>query len=226
MLADVQDQASVDGLDAGPRRSAPGSERFCVVAGTVKPVDEMIRYVVAPDGSVVPDLKRRLPGRGLWITATRQALADGIKRRVFARGFKRDVRVSADLAELTERLIERTAIEALAIAYKAGKVAIGFAKAEAALLHARPTALINASDAAADGSRKLLAALRQREDAAGIALIEAFTSAQLDLAFGRSNVVHAALLAGPEGETFLARMSRFERFRSAPEDQSGRKKRR
>ena len=81
-------------------------------------------------------------------------------------------------------------------------------------------ALINASDAAADGSRKLLAALRRRDDAARIAVVEMFTSAQLDLAFGRSNVIHAALLAGPESETFLARVGRLERFRSGcPEDQ-------
>ena len=227
MLAQAHDQGSVEGLDTGPRSSAPGTDRLCAVTGAVKPMSEMIRFVVAPDDAVVPDLKRRLPGRGLWITATRQALAEGIKRRIFARGFKRDIRVLPDLLESTERLIERMALDALAIAHKAGKVAIGFAKAEGALTHQRPVALINASDAAPDGSRKLAAALRRREDAAGIAVVEAFTSAQLDLAFGRPNVIHAALLAGPEGETFLARVSRFERFRSGcHEDQEGREKRR
>jgi predicted RNA-binding protein YlxR (DUF448 family) len=214
MLAQMQDH--VGELDTGPRGRAPGTERLCAVSGAVRPVADMIRFVVAPDGTAVPDLKRRLPGRGLWITATRQALSEAVKRKAFARGFKRDVRATADLVELTERLIERAALDALAIAHKAGKVAIGFGKAEAALAHQPVVGLINAADAAPDGSRKLGAALHRRfgHEGRGIAGVETFTSTQLDLAFGRSNVVHAALLAGPESETFLARFDRLERFRT------------
>jgi len=226
MFIDVQ-EGNADELDAGPRRAAAGTRRLCVLTGQVMPVDDLLRFVVGPDGSVVPDLKRRLPGRGLWLTATRQALAEAVRRKVFARGFKRDVRATPDLVELTERLCERAALDALAMAHKAGHVTAGFAKTDAALTHDRVVALINASDAAPDGSRKLAAALRHRPDAANIPVVDRFTSAQLDLAFGRSNVIHAALLAGPESETFLARLSRYERFRSGgPEDQSGRDKRR
>src|SRR5216683_1183377 len=123
-----------DGLDAGPRKSAPGTERFCAATGEVKPVDAMIRFVVGPDGAPVPDLKRRLPGRGIWITATRQALAAAIARKAFARGFRRDVRVAPDLVAATERLLEQAALDALAMSHKAGKVAVGFAKAETALV--------------------------------------------------------------------------------------------
>jgi hypothetical protein len=174
----------------------------------------MMRFVVAPDGAAVPDLKRRLPGRGIWITATRQALRAAIARNTFARGFKGDVRVASDLVERTERLIERAALDAMAICHKAGKVAIGFANVEAALARAPVVALLHAAEAAPDGVRKLAAALRCRADIAEIAVVDAFTSAQLDLALGRSNVVHAALLAGPESETFLARSARLERFRT------------
>jgi len=203
-----------DGLDAGPRKSAPGTERFCAATGEVKPVEAMIRFVVGPDGAPVPDLKRRLPGRGIWITATRQALAAAIARKAFARGFRRDVRVAPDLVAATERLIEQAALDALAMSHKAGKVAVGFAKVESALLRGRVVAVINAADAAPDGARKLAAVLRQREDAARIAVVDAFPSAQLDLALGRSNVIHAALLAGPESETFLARTARLDCFRA------------
>jgi uncharacterized protein len=205
-----------DALDAGPRKAAPGTERFCVATHAVKPVDEMIRFVVAPDGVAVPDLKRRLPGRGLWITATRQALETAIQRKAFARAFKRDVRVSPDLVAVTERLFEQAALDALAICHKAGKVAIGFAKTELALTRERVAALINAAEAAADGTRKLKACLHHREDAAGIAVVEGLSSAQLDLALGRSNVIHAALLAGPESETFLTRIARLDCFRAGP----------
>src|SRR5262245_33822059 len=203
-----------DALDAGPRKRAPGSERFCAATHQVKPVEEMMRFVVAPDGTAVPDLKRRLPGRGIWITATRQALRAAVTRKTFARGFKRDVHVASDLVETTERLIERAALDALAIGHKAGKVVIGFAAIEAALARAPVVAVLNAAEAAADGVRKLAAAFRRHADVAEIAVVDAFTSAQLDLALGRSNVVHAALLAGPESATFLARSARLERFRT------------
>jgi uncharacterized protein len=214
MLAQVQDHAAE--LDAGPRHGAPGSERLCTVTGEVRPVADLIRFVVGPDGAVVPDIKRRLPGRGLWVSATRQSLAEAVKRKVFARGFKRDVKVPADLVEVTERLIERAVLDALAITHKSGNAAIGFAKTEVALARANVAALIHAADAAADGSRKLNASAAHRfgPEMAGLALVETLTAAQLDLAFGRSNVVHAALLAGPESETFLARLERLERFRT------------
>jgi predicted RNA-binding protein YlxR (DUF448 family) len=210
MLARRHDSAG----DLGTGKSAPGTQRFCAVTGAVRPVEELMRFVVAPDGTAVPDLKRRLPGRGIWITATRQALRAAITRNTFARGFKREVRVASDMVETTERLIERAALDALAICHKAGKVAIGFANVEAALARAPVVALLNAAEAAPDGARKLAAALRRRADVAEIAVVAAFTSAQLDLALGRSNVVHAALLAGPESETFLARSARLERFRT------------
>jgi predicted RNA-binding protein YlxR (DUF448 family) len=205
-----------DELDAGPRKTAPGAERFCAATGTVRPVADMIRFVVSPDGIAVADLKRRLPGRGIWITATRQALRAAIARKVFGRGFKRDVRLAPDMIEATERLLEQGALAALAIAHKAGKVAIGFAKTEAALGRARIVALVRAADAAPDGARKLDAALRRRLDldAGEIAVIDTFTSAQLDLALGRSNVIHAALLAGRESDTFMARAGLLDRFRT------------
>ncbi len=199
-------------LDTGPRSSRPGTERFCVVSRTVKPVAELIRFVVGPDG-VVPDLKRKLPGRGLWVTASRAAVAEAVKRKAFARGFGKEVRVPPDLAGLTERLIERSALEALGIAGKAGQVVAGFAKVEAALGRDRVVGLVHAADAAADGISKLAGALRRRDDLK-VGVVDTFTSAQLDLALGRSNVVHAALLAGPASETFLARARLLERFRT------------
>jgi predicted RNA-binding protein YlxR (DUF448 family) len=205
-----------DELDAGPRKTAPGAERFCAATGTVRPVADMIRFVVAPDGLAVADLKRRLPGRGIWITATRQALRTAIARKAFARGFKRDVKLAPDMIEATERLLEQGALAALAIAHKARKVAIGFAKAESALSRVRIVALIHAAEAAADGARKLDAALRRRLDldAGEIPIIDMFTSVQLDLALGRSNVIHAALLAGRESDTFMARAGLLDRFRT------------
>lgn len=207
-------------LDAGPRKGGPGTERLCALTRTVKPVDELIRFVVGPDG-VVPDLKRKLPGRGLWITGDKTSLKDAVTRNVFARGFKRELRVTAELVEQTEHLLVRGALDALAIAGKAGRVTAGFAKVEAAIAHDAIVGLIHAADAGSDGVAKLSGVLRRREDPTPVVVIKAFTTAQLDLALGRSNVVHAALLAGPANDTFLARYARLGRFRAGATAPSG-----
>jgi predicted RNA-binding protein YlxR (DUF448 family) len=219
MLAHAQDNAEDIALDTGPRSGGRGTERFCAATRTVKPIDEMIRFVLGPDG-VVPDLKRKLPGRGIWITATKAALTEAVARKVFAKSFKRDVKVAPDLPHVTERLLVRAALDALAIAGKAGLVPAGFAKTEAALTHDKVVALIHASDARPDGVGKLAGTLRQRPDADRVVTVTAFPSPELDLALGRSNVVHAALLAGPASNTFLARFHRLERFRTGKPDGS------
>ena len=201
-------------LDAGPRR-APGSERLCIVTREVKPVSEMIRFVIGPDQHVVPDLRRRLPGRGVWVTATRAAVAQAVKRRAYARGFKADVGVAPGLADEVERLLERSALDALSIVRKAGRAALGFAQVERALASQPVVALLHAADAGREGVRKLAAARsRLGEKAEDVPVMDRFTAAQLDLAFGRPNVVHAALLAGSASDGFLARYRNLERFRA------------
>jgi predicted RNA-binding protein YlxR (DUF448 family) len=209
MLAATHEQE----LDAGPRKAAAGRARMCALTRTVKPVEDLIRFVVGPEG-VVPDVKRKLPGRGLWITADRRALSDAVARKVFARGFKRDIRVEPGLVELTERLLTSSVLDALAIAGKSGLVATGFSKVEAALRHDKVVALLHSAEGKPDGVNKLKGTLRQRTDADQIVIVTEFTTAQLDLALGRPNVVHAAALAGPATETFLARFARLERFRT------------
>ena len=212
MLAIVQETE----LDRGATSVAPGTQRTCALTREPKPVGEMIRFVVGPAGELVPDVKRKLPGRGLWITATRSALEAAVKRNLFARGFKRNVKVAPDLAAQTEQLMERAALDALAMAGKAGAVVAGFAKVETAIGRDGTLAVMHARDASADGRRKLEAVLRRaNEDGTReIAIIDAFSGEQLDLALNRPNVVHAALLAGPGSETFLARVTRLMRFRT------------
>ena len=211
MIAGTQEVESAVELDRGPR----GAERtrMCAVTREIRPISELIRFVIGPDGAAVADVKNKLPGRGLWITATREALGEAIKRKVFSRGFKREVRVSPDLTEQTERLLERAVLDALAMAGKASSVAAGFAKTEAALEHEEVIGVLHAAGAAADGVRKLQANAHRRRSGAPPE-IGFLTTAQLDLALSRPNVVHAALLAGPASETFLARCRRLERFRT------------
>jgi len=195
--------------------AAAPRERLCIATRQVRPLGELIRFVVGPDGSVVPDLKRRLPGRGVWITARRHLVVEAARRRMFGRAFKADVRVSAEFADELDRLLERSALNALSIAHKAKLVILGFAKVETAVATAPLVALIRARDAGEESGRRLAGALRRRADhGAEGKIVQAFPSAQLDLALGRLNVVHAALLAGRASETFLARWRFLEYFRA------------
>ena len=211
-------------LDNGPRTDRSATMRMCAVSREVRPIDELIRFVVSPQGEVIPDLKHKLPGRGLWISASRRTFAEAVRRHQFSRGFKRDVRAAATLPADTEALLVRSATEALAMAAKAGQVVSGFAKVEALLEQGKAEALIHASDGAADGIRKLDAIAGQRSRNIGespvLAIVTVLTSAELDLALGRSNVIHAALLAGPASKTFLSRCQTLVRYRAADDDKT------
>jgi len=212
-------RADIRDTDRGPAEGRRGVERLCALTREVKPLADLIRFVAAPDGAIVPDVKRRLPGRGVWVTARRAAVDEAVKRKVLARSLKRGARAAADLGATVERQLEAAALDALSMAHKAGRVAIGFGRTETALTHEPVAAVLTAADRAADGARKIAAAAARRqtgENAGEIPIVLAFTSAQLDLALGRSNVVHAALLAGPASNGFLERYRSLERFRIDP----------
>ncbi len=209
-------------LDRGPRDTKSGTERMCVVSRQVRPIDELIRFVLSPAGEPVPDLKRKLPGRGMWISASHEAVATAVKRNLFARGFKTNVNPSADLADETDKLMLRGVIEALAMVAKAGSVVSGFTKVEDALRRNTAGILLHATNGAADGIRKLDGIARQNaefdDQAAPIPIISLLHSDELDLALGRSNVIHAAVLTGPAGKTFLSRSQNLVRYRMADAD--------
>jgi len=189
----------------------------------VKPVSELIRFVLAPDGTVVPDLRRRLPGRGVWVTARRDVVAEAERKRVFARGFKGEAKVEPGLADRVEKLTRDAALGALGLARKAGAVVTGFSKVEAAIGKREAAALIEATDGAPEGARKLAQAVRRTyigENA--VPVIRIFPSAELDLALGGANVIHAALLAGRAGEGFLSRAAALAAYLGASEGLSDR----
>jgi uncharacterized protein len=212
LLASIELNETDEGLTAARK----GAERLCLATRTVKPVAEMIRFVAGPGGTVVPDLDRKLPGRGVWITATRAALGAAVRDKAIVRAFRGKATVPTDLPELVERLLEKSALEGLSLANKAGQIVTGATRVEEALRQESVALVVHASDAAADGIRKLDAAARAAE-ADGWPLpvqMRACRGEQLDLALGRPNVVHAALLAHPASAGFLLRCLRLERWRN------------
>jgi predicted RNA-binding protein YlxR (DUF448 family) len=210
MLARVEDET-----DNGPAASRREPQRTCLATRENVPIEAMIRFVVAPDGAVVPDLARTLPGRGAWVSATRSAVERAIKEKAFARAFRGKGTASPTLAELTEQLLERAALEALSLANKAGESSLVIPGRDA-LPSGKAIALFHARDAARDGKRKLDGLLRRIEAEGGekTPSFTLFMGSQLDLALGRPNVVHAALLASPASGGFLERSLRLERWRN------------
>ena len=205
--------------DTGPRSlvaaRAPLS-RLCLATRQVTPVADMLRFVAGPDGRVVPDLSRRLPGRGAWVTATRAALETALKKKAFGRAFKGRGTADAGLPDLVETLLDKDARAALSLANKAGQVVTGATKVEAAFASGSVAVLLHARDARPDGVRKLNALARQAE-AAGLRkarIVDCFDGIELDLALGRSNVVHAALLAHPTTAGFLGRCQKLAQWRT------------
>jgi uncharacterized protein len=158
----------------------------------------------------------------MWLSASRKVVAEAVRRHQFSKAFKRDLRVPPTLPSDTETLLVRSATEALAIAAKAGQIVAGFGKVETALKEGTVAVLIHASDGAADGIRKLDALARQNEGNRGgrpqIPVVTALKSAELDLALARSNVIHAALLAGAASRTFLSRSQMLVRYRMADDE--------
>ena len=222
MLADTDLE-----LDHGPRTQRSATMRMCAVSRQVRPIDELIRFVISPQGDVVPDLKRKLPGRGMWLTASREVVAEAVRRHQFSKAFKRELCPPQTLPADIETLLVRSVTEALGIAAKAGQVVAGFGKVESALREGTVEVLIHASDGAADGIRKLDMLVRQNAGNRGakpqIPVVTALKSVELDLALTRSNVIHAALLADPASKSFLSRSQMLVRYRMADDDKTAEK---
>lgn len=200
---------------ARPHHDGAGERRCAVTREACEP-DLLIRFVADPGGEIVPDLARRLPGRGVWVRGDRATVAEAARRNAFARSLKRSVRVDPLLAERVDRLIEKRAVEALALANKAGAVTTGFQQVDSLVEGGGAFVLVQACDAAEGGREKLARKFAAVQRAAGRepALVTSLSTEQLSLAMGRSNVVHAALIHGGTAERFLSEAERLHRYRS------------
>jgi uncharacterized protein len=197
-----------------------GPERTCIVTGVKDAPEAMLRFALAADGSVVPDIRRKLPGRGVWTRLNFETVRLAASKQAFARAFRTSAKPSAALAETVDALLERDALQSLAMANKAGLVVTGAFKVDSLAANGGVAALIQASDGAPDGAAKRSGALRAKLGAAAetVARENLFTSAQLDLALGKANVIHAALKEGAASSAFLARAERLRYYRASATD--------
>ncbi|WP_298425720.1 RNA-binding protein [Rhodoblastus sp.] len=202
--------------DAPPKGAAP--ERSCLVTRRTGAPDELIRFVLGPDHAVVPDLRRKLPGRGVWVGLSKTLVAQAVKKQLFSRGLKEKAVAAPDLPDLVDSLMLREALQGLALANKAGLVVTGFAKVEAAIAAGKVAALVHAAEGADDGKRKLRQALRRRFGDATPPEFNLISGEALDAALGRGNVVHVAVGAGPGAKVFLASARRLALYRGDGEN--------
>ena len=192
-------------------------ERRDIVTGEVMPEERLIRFVAGPEGIVVPDLGRKLPGRGLWVAADRASVDAAVKKNAFYRSAKTRLSAPPALADQVEGLLTRRLLDGLGLARRAGELISGFEKTAAAITSGRARWLVEAADGAEDGRRKLVALTRKAPHPPE--LFGVFTSEQLGLALGLENVIHTAFLAGRAAERWTQDVRRLEGFSPLlPED--------
>ena len=214
----MRERDSSSGSRSRERDSSSGSrsrERRCIVSDEVLSEDKLIRFAVSPDGAITPDIAAILPGRGIWVGATRAALAVAAKKNLFAKAAKAQVAVAPDLADRVEALLVARMLADLGMARRSGQIHLGFEAVQQAIKADTPPALlVQASDGAPDGKRKLFGAAHAR--GLHIPTIECLTSAEISLAVGRQNVIHAALKSGRLRERLSLDAGRLRGFRSMP----------
>lgn len=188
-------------------------ERTCIASGDTLPEAALVRFAAAPDGVVTPDVAAKLPGRGVWVRADRASVDKAVKKNAFARGLKAGVKPPPDLSDQVEALLARRCLDLLGLARGAGALAIGTVQAEEAIRRAPPLWLIEASDGAADGRKKLIqlafGVWGEEPRVAGC-----FTGAELGVALGRDHVVHAVLLQEGMAQRWTVEIGRLSGFRA------------
>jgi len=196
--------------------------RTCIVTRACGSADELLRFVAAPDGRVVADLKRRLPGRGCWVTPERAVVETAVKKKLFGRALKTEVVVPADLAGEVEGLLASNLLGMMGLARKAGQFIGGATKVDQAVRNGSAIAVFHALDAAEDGMRKLDQARRASARGAGAAdeipAFRLFTADEMEAALGEGALIHSAALAGQAGEGVVKRALLLDRYRHGRRD--------
>ena len=194
------------------------NERMCIVTRQGGTPETLIRFVAGPDGSVVPDLKRVLPGRGCWVTAERELVDKAVGKKLFARALKTEVKAAADLGAVIDRLLAVQLAGMMNLARKAGEFVSGSMKVDAAVRSGAALAVFHSLDAAPDGVRKIDQARKAwhlgMETEEEIPSFRFFTDSEMQELMGQNAFIHAVALAGQAGEGVVKRANLLERYRN------------
>jgi len=192
-------------------------ERRCIVSHESLADAKLIRFALAPDGSVVPDVAAKLPGRGAWVRADRASVEAAAKKQMFARAFKCEARAPADLAQQTESLLARRCMDQLGMARRAGAIAFGATQVETAIRGKPVLMLIEAEDGAEEGREKLMS-LHIGLWGGPPPAVGCFSASDLGVALGRERVIHACLLQERLALAWAVDIGRLAGFRAIVPD--------
>ena len=200
------------------------NDRTCIVTRQSGDAETLIRFVAGPDGMIVPDLKRRLPGRGCWVTAERALVDKAVAKKLFARALKAEVRATSELGAELDRLLVQQLAGMMNLARKAGQFVTGSSKVDQAVRALEALAVFHATDAADDGVRKLdqarKAASFLRDDEKEIPSFRFFAEAEMEGLLGQNAFIHAAALAGQAGEGVVKRAIMLDRYRNGADNRA------
>lgn len=191
--------------------------RQCIVSRENLDPDKLMRFVLGPDDTVTLDLKRQLPGRGVWVKAQADYIASAVKKDLFRKAFRKKVNIAPHFVEHIYDLLKRAALQRLAFANKAGTVICGFEKITKAIETKDIIALIHALEAAESGAQKIQKKWLHIKDKelTHDDVITCFSSEDLSIILGRDNVVHAALENSSVSLKFLQDVVYLNRYSDA-----------
>jgi len=205
--SDSVDATAEDEPETGPLRR-------CVLTRERLPKERMIRFVVGPDRSLVPDLRATLPGRGLWLSACRDVIeparAKGTLVRAFARAARGSVSLPPDLPAALEAALIRRIGELLGLTRRAGQAIAGFEKGREWIKTGRVRLVLQASDGSAAERARFLSG------AGNIPILTPLPGAALGRVFGRDYVVHVAIAPGKLADSLLVEATRLAGLQANP----------
>lgn len=180
--------------------------RKCIVCGEVLPKEKLLRFTLTPDNQIVPDFKKKLPGKGIWVTNSKKALMIAVEKNLFAKAAKKNIKVDAELVNMAENILYKRALDAISLARKAGALVSGFEKVCEAIKKNKAAFVLEAKDAGADGHNKIMNLAKNLE------VFHTFSVEELDKELDRVNTVHIALLHGEMAKAVQMEISRLEDF--------------
>lgn len=180
--------------------------RKCIVCGEVKEKEQLLRFTLTPDNRIIPDFKKKLPGKGIYVSVSQTALQKAIDKNLFAKAVKKNVKVNAELTQTVENILRKKGLESICLAKKAGVLITGFEKVSEQIKRGKIAFLLEAADAGADGHQKIT------NLAAGLEIFTIYDVEELDKALDKVNTVHAALLKSDMAKLVHTDLVRLQKF--------------
>ena len=194
---------------SGNGRMKTEEERKCIVSGEILEKANLLRFTVLSDGRLIPDFKKRLPGRGVYVRNSRQILEIAAAKNLFSKAVKKHVKLPENLPDMVGQILRKSALEIISLARKAGVLVTGMEKVRETIVKGKAAFLLEASDAGADGHNKL------RSLAGNLEIFDLYKTEELDKALDRVNTVHVAFKKSEMADAVYNDLKKIENFENS-----------